>query len=155
MTHDQRFLALLLGVAACSHSNSNNASQAPAPAYAAAIPHAILTAEDIEEARGRPLEQLLMDRFPGVVAKRTADGGISISIHGPSSFKSNGEPLYVLDGIELPVPGGDGATLRAINPYDLESIEIVKDPVGMAQYGVRGANGVVIIKTKLSTVPRN
>jgi len=141
-----RLLGLLIAGAACSHPGAKR--EGPAPADAAAIPHAILTADDIERANGRPLEQLLMDRFPGVTARRTGDGGISISIHGVGSFKSSNEPLYVLDGVPLPVPGGDGATLRAINPRDIESIEIVKDPVGEAAYGVRGSNGVVIIKTK-------
>ncbi len=143
---DVRLLGLLLGCAACSHSGAKSGS--PEPTRAAAVPHAILTADDIERAHGRPLEQLLMDRFPGVTARRTADGGISISVHGVGSFISSNEPLYVLDGVALPVPGGDGATLRAINPHDIESIEIVKDPVGEAAYGVRGSNGVVIIKTK-------
>ena len=41
-----------------------------------------------------------------------------------------------------------GTILRAINPHDIASIEVVQDPVGMALYGVRGANGVIIIRTK-------
>jgi hypothetical protein len=105
---------VLFGWAAYAHPSAQRDSATPAPAPASAIPHAVLTAEDIER-DGRPLEQLLMDRFPGVTASRTANDGISIIIHGVGSFKSSTEPLSVLDGVPLPMPGGDGATLRAIN----------------------------------------
>jgi TonB-dependent SusC/RagA subfamily outer membrane receptor len=143
----QRLLGLLLGcVAACSHSNVNGGRRAEGVAPATAAPRAILTAEDIERAPGRPIEQLLMARFPGVLATRTSDGGISIRIRGVGSFMSSNEPLYIID--DVPMDLGKGASLRAINPRDIGSIEVVQDPVGMALYGVRGANGVVIIKTK-------
>ena len=43
---------------------------------------------------------------------------------------------------------GPGGSLIGINPHDIATIEVVKDPAGEAMYGVRGANGVIIIKTK-------
>jgi TonB-dependent SusC/RagA subfamily outer membrane receptor len=45
------------------------------------------------------------------------------------------------------MPGPNG-TLTGLNPYDIESIKVLKDPADLAMYGVRGANGVIIIKTK-------
>ncbi|PYO29715.1 MAG: hypothetical protein DMD73_00815 [Gemmatimonadetes bacterium] len=66
----------------------------------------------------------------------------------PSSVVTRGsnEPLYVIDGVEIePGPGG---SLTGINPRDIATIEVVKDPAGEAMYGVRGANGVIIIRTK-------
>jgi TonB-dependent SusC/RagA subfamily outer membrane receptor len=140
----RRLLALLLGcVAACAHQK-NVMSKAVAPATAA--PRSVMTEEEIERAPGRSIEQLLMDPFPGVQVTRTSDGGISVRIRGVGSFLSSNEPLYLID--EVPMDLGRGASLRAINPHDIASIEVVQDPVGMALYGVRGANGVVIIKTK-------
>jgi TonB-dependent SusC/RagA subfamily outer membrane receptor len=44
-------------------------------------------------------------------------------------------------------PGSDGG-LSGINPYDIESIRVLKDAADITMYGVRGANGVIVIKTK-------
>lgn len=106
----------------------------------------VLNAEDIERGHGRSIEELLMERFPGVTITRTADGGIALQIRGPTSFLGSNEPLYVLDGVEI--QAGPGGSLTGINPYDIASIEVVKDAAGTAMYGVRGANGVIVIKTK-------
>ena len=105
-----------------------------------------MTAEDIERQPGQPIEQVLMGRFPGVTVTRTADGGVAVRIRGTTSIRGSNEPLYVIDGVAIqPGPGG---SLSGINPHDIASIEVVKDPVGTAIYGVRGANGVIVIKTK-------
>jgi TonB-dependent SusC/RagA subfamily outer membrane receptor len=85
-------------------------------------------------------------KFPGVAVSRTASGGISIRIRGASSFMGNSEPLYVLDGIPLQ-PSPDG-TLTGIVPNDIQSIEVLKDAPATTMYGVRGANGVILIITK-------
>ena len=52
----------------------------------------------------------------------------------------------MIDGVEIQ-PGPRGS-LAGINPRDIATIEVVKDPAGEAMYGVRGANGVILIKTK-------
>jgi len=72
-------------------------------------------------------------------------GGIVVRIGGPKSFYANEDPLFVVDGV--PITGTNG-TLSWLNPHDVESITVLKDPSTTAIYGVRGANGVVIIKTK-------
>ncbi len=100
-----------------------------------------VTAEDIERAPGKPIEELLMSRFPGVLVTRTPDGRLAVRIRGTSN-----EPLYVIDG--LPIRPGPGGSLAGINPYDIESIEVLKDAASTAMYGVRGANGVIVITTK-------
>ena len=145
--HAQRLLGLLLGcVAACSHPNARGEGKAEAAEPVTATPHSVVTAEDIERVAVRPIEQVLMDRFPGVMVARTPDGGISVRIRGVSSFFGSNEPLYVIDGV--PMQSGSDRILTGINPHDIASIEVVKDPVGTAIYGVRGANGVIVIKTK-------
>ncbi len=59
---------------------------------------------------------------------------------------SNNQPLCMVD--DVPVDIAHGASLRSINPRDIASIEVVQDPAGTAMYGVRGANGVIVIRTK-------
>ena len=146
--HAYRLLGLLLGcVAACSHQkNATGDGRATEDAPASAVPHSVMTAEEIERAPGRSLAQLLSDRFPGVSVTETSDGGLSVRIRGVSSFMSNNQPLCMVD--DVPVDIAHGASLRSINPRDIASIEVVQDPAGMAMYGVRGANGVIVIRTK-------
>jgi TonB-dependent SusC/RagA subfamily outer membrane receptor len=81
-----------------------------------------------------------------VTVSRAADGGISVRIRGTTSFYGSNEPLYVIDGMTIQ-PGPNGS-LTGINPYDIESIKVLKDPAETALYGMRGANGVIVIKTK-------
>jgi TonB-dependent SusC/RagA subfamily outer membrane receptor len=106
----------------------------------------MVTAEDLDRQPGQPIEQVLMGRFPGVTVTRAPDGGISVRIRGTTSIRGNNEPLYVIDGVAIqPGPGG---SLSGINPHDIASIEVLKDPAETAVYGLRGANGVIIIRTK-------
>jgi TonB-dependent SusC/RagA subfamily outer membrane receptor len=130
-------LLISLGVA-CAHRN------APPPPTAAPSP--MVTSEDLERQPGQPIEQVLMGRFPGVMVERTTNGGIAVRIRGTTSIRGSNEPLYVIDGVEIePGPGG---SLTGINPHDIASIQVLKDPAETALYGVRGANGVIVIKTK-------
>ena len=56
------------------------------------------------------------------------------------------EPLYIVDGTPV-LPGPNGG-LIGINPRDIASIEVLKDAGSTAFYGLRGSNGVIVIKTK-------
>jgi TonB-dependent starch-binding outer membrane protein SusC len=111
-----------------------------------------LTSKDIEQAPGQSIEEILKGRVAGVTVTRT-DGGISVRIRGASSLYANTEPLYVLDGVAI--QPGAGGSLTGIDPYDIESIEVLKDPADTAMYGMRGANGVIVIKTKRAQRRRN
>jgi TonB-dependent SusC/RagA subfamily outer membrane receptor len=108
-----------------------------------------VTAEDIQRQPGQSVEDYLKGRVAGVTVQRSTDGGISVRIRGATSFYGNDEPLYVVDGVAItPGPGG---SLTGIDPYDIESINVLKDPADTALYGMRGANGVIVIKTKRGT----
>ena len=79
-------------------------------------------------------------------------GGTSIRIRGITSAGNN-SPLYVVDGFPLPsaVDGNGNATgteINNINPNDIETIDVLKDASATAIYGLRAANGVVLITTK-------
>lgn len=66
--------------------------------------------------------------------------GVSVVIRGAASINGNLDPLYVVDGVFR-------RSLAAINPNDIESIQILKDASAAAIYGSRAANGVVIVTT--------
>ena len=88
-----------------------------------------------------------MARSPGVVIGRTADGSLTVRIRGGSSSTyGNNAPLYIVDGVPFS-PTSEGG-LSGINPYDIESIRVLKEAADLTMYGVRGANGVIVIKTK-------
>lgn len=95
--------------------------------------------------------------------------GAAIVIRGGTSLDGDNQPLFVIDGItmdnnsftESTLPGGGsafngttgrsvGTTNRAsdLNPEDIESITVLKGPAAATLYGLRAANGAVIIKTK-------
>lgn len=92
------------------------------------------------------IEMMLMGRVSGAWITRTPDGGIAVRIRGATSIQGSNEPLYVIDGIPIQ-PGPDGS-LVGINPYDIASIEVLKDAANVSMYGVRGSNGVILISTK-------
>jgi TonB-dependent SusC/RagA subfamily outer membrane receptor len=108
-------------------------------------PQPVVTAQDLEHNSGQSIEQVLQAKYPGVQITRTAEG-IAIQLRGPGSFYSNGAALYVLD--DVPMPTGRGGSLTVINPYDIESIRVLKNPEDIGIYGIRGSNGVVLITTK-------
>ena len=125
---------------------------------------ASVSAEEIKALPIQSLDQALQGRAAGVQVTNTSPepgGGVSIRIRGGNSLTGSNEPLYVIDGFPLVSDNrlaNQGGTSRgadqpsnalaAINPNDIESIEILKDASATAIYGARGANGVVIITTK-------
>ena len=85
----------------------------------------------------------LQSQSPGVSITQSSGQpgrGYKVNIRGIGTI-GDSEPLYVIDG----VAGGD---INALNPNDIESIDILKDAASAAIYGARAANGVVLITTK-------
>lgn len=105
-----------------------------------------VSAETINKVPVPTLEAALQGRASGVqvTANDGAPGGnTNILIRGVGSLASGGnQPLYVVDG--YPLDGG----INNFNPNDIASIDVLKDASATAIYGIRGANGVVIITTK-------
>jgi len=132
----------LLALAGCVHHTRTNAA-IPAASSANTI-----TAADIDHAPGLSLEELLVTRIPGLSLTRAPDGHLVIHIRGTSTLLGDEEPLFVVNGLALETP--IGGNLWSINPHDVESITVLRDAASTAMYGVRGANGVIVIKTKQS-----
>lgn len=91
----------------------------------------------------RTVAEMLL-RIPGVRVFEQPGGRLSVRIRGTNSFLAGEEPLWVLDGMAIT----SGAGLAGINPNVIESITVLKDPGETAVFGARGANGVILIKTK-------
>ena len=67
-----------------------------------------------------------------------------VRVRGATTVSGDTQPLYVVDGMAVQ-PGPSG--IIPINPRDVARIEVLKDAAQLAQWGVRGANGVVKITT--------
>lgn len=106
-----------------------------------------LTAISTKEFAQQPvnrLDQVLQGRAAGVQVTQTngAPGGDArIRIRGANSVLGNNNPLYIVDGFV-------GADFNAVNPNDIETLQVLKDAASTSIYGSRGANGVIIITTK-------
>jgi TonB-dependent SusC/RagA subfamily outer membrane receptor len=87
----------------------------------------------------------LFQGMAGVTVRRLSNGGISLRIRGSSSFSSDGEPLYVING--LTIRAAPGLALMGVNPREVTRVDVLKDAGATAIYGSRGANGVVLIFT--------
>ncbi|MFC3196842.1 SusC/RagA family TonB-linked outer membrane protein [Parapedobacter deserti] len=105
------------------------------------------------------VDQLLQGMAPGLqVVAASGDPGASASIRirGISSISGINDPLWIVDGAEVigsnyqveSITDFGFSPIGDLDPSDIESIDILKDASATALYGSRGANGVIVIKTK-------
>ncbi|HYE53539.1 MAG TPA: TonB-dependent receptor [Chitinophagaceae bacterium] len=93
-----------------------------------------------------------------VIANNGVPGGnMSVRIRGVGSINASIAPLYIIDGVQIASGDQTGlfptsSALNAINPEDIETIDVIKDPAAASIYGAQAANGVVIITTKRGRV---
>lgn len=117
-----------------------------------------ITGEDLRKSVPTTVDQALQGKVAGVMVQQVSGqpgGGVSIQVRGVSSITGNNSPLYVIDGVIIPPPGDPGTgsnPLNAINPSEIESIDVLKDASATAIYGSQATNGVVIITTKRGRV---
>ncbi len=90
---------------------------------------------------------MLRGRVAGLQIAEGPSGDITVRIRGDQSIYFNAEPLLVVDGV--PVPRFSfSSTLRAMDPQDVRSIQVLKDTGSTSAYGIRGAHGVILISLK-------
>jgi TonB-dependent starch-binding outer membrane protein SusC len=112
-----------------------------------------ISSKDINRTVNTTFEQAIQGRAAGVYVTQNTGapgGGISVNIRGINSISGTNEPLYVIDGVQVPgsiSPSGSNP-LSSLNPADIENMEILQGPSATAIYGSRGTNGVVLITTK-------
>lgn len=120
-----------------------------------------VSAEEIENVPYPSVDQILAGKVAGLVSLSTSGepgANTIVNIRGSNSVSLGGVsyPLYVIDGMiydinDMPSAYGNNP-LTAINPNDIESIDILKDASAAAIYGSRGANGVILVKTKTGSM---
>jgi TonB-linked SusC/RagA family outer membrane protein len=110
-------------------------------------------AAQLQERPAASVNEALSGRIAGVQVNTNSGrpgGQTSIRVRGFSSINSSNNPLYVVDGVYLPISNQtlNSNSIDYINPNDIASVEVLKDASATAIYGARGANGVVLITTK-------
>lgn len=111
---------------------------------------------DLEDVPLPTIESALQGRASGVFVNSSSGKlgqALQIRVRGISSITAGNQPLFVIDGV--PIITRDMGTydepdnpLAAINPDDIESMDVLKDAAAAAIYGARASNGVVLITTK-------
>ena len=120
-----------------------------------------LSMEGLESAGVTNVTEALQGAMANVDILTGADpgSGSTIRIRGTSSLSASSEPLFVVDGVPLPVDvssdfsfatanSEDYGQLLNISPNDIQSIEVLKDAAATAVWGSKGANGVLLFVTK-------
>ncbi len=100
--------------------------------------------EELTRLSMQRVDQALQGRAAGVLVLNTAGAPgarTTIRIRGMNSINGGNNALIVIDGLQ-------GGNINSLNPFDIESIEILKDASATSIYGSRGANGVILITTK-------
>lgn len=100
--------------------------------------------EDLAKSPNVNLAQTLVGRTSGLLAQQNSgqpgSDAVSLRIRGSSTFDRNNTPLVLVDGVERP--------FNSINAEEVDNITILKDASTTAVYGIRGANGVILVTTR-------
>jgi TonB-dependent SusC/RagA subfamily outer membrane receptor len=160
-------VALLFALAGCGRSAAAPAGTAPRATRSVEAAEAgndrtgsadSLPASELGDRHVQDIGEFLQSRVAGLRVIRAENGDISLIIRGgdmalrresdgSTSAESAGEPLIVIDG--MPVSDGQVSnTLRALNPKEIENIQVLKDVSSTSSYGMRGAHGVILITMK-------
>lgn len=105
-----------------------------------------ITTVDVQELKSpaSSLDNMLGGRVAGIMTSMTSgEPGRNVSnfwVRGIGTFGANANALVLIDGLE--------GRLQDVDPDDVQEFSILKDAAATAVYGVRGANGVVIVTTK-------
>lgn len=100
--------------------------------------------KSLKSAVPRSLNNALAGQVAGVIAvQRSGEPGnddAQFWIRGISTFGAGSDPLVLVDGVERPI--------NNIEPEDIETFSVLKDAAATAIYGIRGANGVILVNTR-------
>ncbi len=110
-----------------------------------------ISTEVIEKQNVNNASDILHARLAGVWATKTSGAPgdhQKIRIRGQSSFFSSAEPLYVVDGVPVPIVNLSSLGIADLNIHDIENVTVLKDASSSSLYGFQGGNGVVLIDTK-------
>lgn len=105
-----------------------------------------ISGDDLRQTPSASLQNALIGRVPGVITQQRSGqpgaDGARLLVRGLSTTNGNGAPLIIVDDLEY--AGG----ISDIDPDQIESFTVLKDAATTAVYGIKGANGVIVITTK-------
>ena len=108
---------------------------------------ASVKSDEILKAQSANTSNALIGQIPGLIAKQTTGepglDGSQIYIRGVATFQGGTSPTYIIDGIER-----QAEDFARIDPNEIESLNVLKDAASAAIFGMRGANGVILVTTK-------
>ncbi len=107
---------------------------------------ASISPQEVRKQTFGSFDQALQGQAAGIsVSANSGQPGANavVRIRGNGSINGGNVPLYIMDGIEI-----SAADFASVNQGDFERVEVLKDAVATAQYGSRGANGVIVISTR-------
>lgn len=106
---------------------------------------ASISTKELVQSPTANISNSLVGRMPGLFAVQTSgepgNDQSSLRIRGVGTFSGNASPLILVDGLQVD-------NYNNIDPNEIETVTILKDASSTAVYGIRGANGVLIITTK-------
>ena len=111
---------------------------------------ASIKSDELLKSKSANSTNALVGQMPGLISKQaTGEPGADdakLYIRGIATFKGETSPAFIIDGIER-----TSADFARMDPNDIESINVLKDAASAAIFGMRGANGVIVITTKRGT----
>jgi TonB-linked SusC/RagA family outer membrane protein len=106
----------------------------------------LVTGKEMSQVPLSTFDQILQGRVPGLqVSSGSGQPGTSATVilRGVGTINGTTSPLYIVDGVPI-----EADYFQTLNPSDFESVTVLKDATSKAQYGSKGANGVIVITTK-------
>ena len=100
----------------------------------------MINADELAKVPVPNITQSLAGRAPGLIVQQSGGG---VNTKASISIRGGGRPLYVIDGIIC-----EERDFQNLNPEDIDQMSVLKDASATAVYGVKGANGVVVVTTK-------
>ncbi|WP_295124920.1 TonB-dependent receptor [uncultured Chitinophaga sp.] len=106
-----------------------------------------ISGKELRQSPSASLQNSLAGRLPGLFSQQRSGqpgrDGAAFQIRGISSYTNENNPLIIVDDIEFTY-----SQVSQLDPNEIESISILKDASTTAVYGIRGANGVLVVKTR-------
>lgn len=112
-----------------------------------------IQATPTDRLRFTDMQQFLQGRVAGLDVIPHGNGEYSLRLRGTTSLNMSNEPLVVIDDVPVP-PEGVSNALAAVTPDMVRRVDVLKDAGSTAMYGIRGANGVIVITTRRGNDPR-
>ncbi|OLY94689.1 hypothetical protein BUE76_06335 [Cnuella takakiae] len=108
---------------------------------------ATVNSKELTQSPVADMSTALQGRVPGIISKQASGepgaDAAALYIRGNSTFAGSMQPLFVVDGIVR-----DQRDFSQLDPNEIESVSVLKDASSAAIFGVKGANGVILVTTK-------